>query len=739
MIKSYFFTLLLIGSCWQMTFSQTNYVSYFGSAGKERFNDVVQLSDGSILVAGSVTSLAFISDTVPKRVLSLPTATPLLSTATSNIACVFRFSADYATLQSVYYLPAGTAKDVLKIKTTNRAGERTGDIFISGTREVTDFNNDGYYIAKLDGNFVNTIPTGLTWVYNLYCKPRQASGYQGESQFKTLQPWDVGGDGKVICGAGSEYDYNWAEIRRLNTNGQPEVVQNWFAHWNNASTEWDGTPASTYPNAATTPLSYSGIVLKAGRRGSMRSPTQAQYDALLPDGNGSNARKGTYPDDYYFSGPCALASTGACAGNGGYTGYRTTDKPTQRLGDIVIDRRTGDFYYGYSTQTTLPNGLPDYEPVVVAMTANGSLKWWNRLYRENTNNSTPDQYVDRLAIDYANDQLVVAARCHGNNVVNYWAGDSIAANASASGFQNRFTGTNGNIHLSWLGKMTLTSGTMRHATYVGEFVEGSNNIGAALTNLNMDAWPNPNAGWPNLNTTYINALQVSATGLVNIIGTGRRTMTTRNAYQKMPNPTSADKGSWNQFVRVYAADLSRPLYSSLLTGAWDITTGAGGDNTELKGIFKINEGVLIAGFHKVDTNNVAIGVPIPQTNALRPAPQSEDGIRGRFVADSIRTVERVVFTDVAEVSRELAIALQVYPNPTSEILHIGYANAIGMTAPMTLTVVNPLGQTMQTSVWSQGASTQSIVISTLPNGVYYLQLKNANGQLLALGRVLVAR
>jgi hypothetical protein len=54
-----------------------------------------------------------------------------------------------------------------------------------------------------------------------------------------------------------------------------------------------------------------------------------------------------------------------------------------------------------------------------------------------------------------NNKLVVGARAHGNNTENLWEGNTVAANPNAKGFQNQFTGTNGNIHESWLGKLRL--------------------------------------------------------------------------------------------------------------------------------------------------------------------------------------------------------------------------------------------------------------------------------------------
>ena len=319
-----------------------NLVTYAGGSGKERFNAVVQLSNGTVLVAGGAEDLNWIPSGVPKTPLSIGT---INSTATGKIGFVMQLSSDLSKILQIVYFPQGSVRDILKIRTTNMNGQATGDVFISGNRDVTDYNVDGYFVAKLNNNFVKGTPTGTTWTYDVVCKPRQAGGYTGESQYKTLQPWDVGSDGKVIYGAGSEYDFSWAEIRRLSVLGKPEVVENWTAHWSTA-TEWDGTPAASYTDKVANPLNYSAIILKAGRKGSLRSWTQPMYDQLMNDGNGNSTRKGAMPDDYYFSGPAPF--TGAAAGSGGYTGYKTSDKPTARLGEIVIDRRTNHFYFGYS-------------------------------------------------------------------------------------------------------------------------------------------------------------------------------------------------------------------------------------------------------------------------------------------------------------------------------------------------------------------------------------------------------
>ncbi|MCG6118832.1 MAG: hypothetical protein MEQ07_11685 [Aquimonas sp.] len=589
-----FLTALLCALALSSSVAAQTRVFYAGDAGSERFHDVHRLSDGSVLVAGQASSLNWIPPSVPRTTLA---ATGIVSSSPGNIGFVMRVSADLGTVLQVAAFPAGSVRSVQRIRSTEVPGQPTGAIYISGTR---DGSSPGYFIARLNNNWIDGAPTAMSWVHN-------ANSGAG-SAYQTLQPWDVGSDGEVVFGRGREYAPDWAVMERLGADGVRKTVEHWRAHWfdNPAQAgdqEWSGTPASSYSGAF--PLLYSGLVLKAQRRGSLRSTTLADYNLLQQDGNGNGGRKGRYPDDYYFSGPCGLAPGDACPGGPGYTGYRI-GQPTQRLGGVVIDRRSNHLYFGYSTQTVLPSGLPDFEPAVVAMRADGSLLWWNRLYRETTSNSTPDQYVDAIEIDYARSELVVLARAHGNNVENLWRGNAIAARPGASGFQNQFTGTNGNIHISWLGKFALEVNELRAATYVGEFVEGSTNYGALFTDPLLAGWPNPNAGWPNLNTTRnCSDLEIAADGSVGIICQGRRSITTSNAFQQMPPPVGAGAaltGTWNYFVRVYTPDLSSLRYSSLLTGAWDTANGQGGDNVTLHGLAFSPGGILVAGTHNACTS-----------------------------------------------------------------------------------------------------------------------------------------
>ncbi len=581
-----------------------NIVTYAGNEGADRFTSVIGLSDGSFLLGGSAANLDWVPASATRQELS---AAGINSAAAGKVAFLLHVGPDLQTIRRVVSFPAGTVRDVRRIRTTTLPGQPTGDIYISGSRDVTDPQQDGYYIAKLSGKFIDEAPIAIAWTYDVSAKPRKAGGFTGESAYETIQPWDVAADGSVVYGLGSDYDYDWAAIQKLGPDGKPAAVEHWPAHWG-ASGEFRGS-ASQYPGGAP---EYSAVVMKAGRAGSLRSTTAADYSLVHDDGNGQT-KQGKYPDDYYFSGPCEPAP-GPCASGPGYTGYKTSDKPTQRVGGIVINRQTGDIYFGYSTQSVLPDGNPDFEPAVVAMSADGTLQWWSRLYHETKDNSTPDQYVDHLAIDYKNGSVVVLARAHGNNVQNLWSGDKVAANPGAVSFHNGFTGTSGNIHISWLGKLGLGDGKLAASSWVAEYVDDMKGTGAAYDDPNVDGWPSHNAGWADLNTTRVQSLEVDGEGRVYLTGIGRRTITTKTAHQKM---LKKDEGSstWNAFVRVFTPGLDTLVYSSLIVGTWNPADGNGGGNTVLEGILPLDKGVIVVGRHDADAmTGQSLGNAIPTVN-----------------------------------------------------------------------------------------------------------------------------
>jgi hypothetical protein len=711
-----FLFLTIFSGAKSLLFSQNNIVTYAGNAGKETFYDVTALSDGTFLVGGSASNLDWVPANVPKTLLTSANISNAQGTGLTGF--IMQLSPDLQQILRVLHFPPNVVENVRFFRLTNLLGQSTGDIFFSCDTKDTRANGGGYAICKLNNNFVNGVPTALTWVYNVWA----------EGVVKENHPWDVGNDGKVIFLTGQTHANDWAQAARLNTLGQREIVPNWRTHWiaNNGG-EFKGLSTSY---SGSVPLEYSGIVFKRSGRCDLRSWTMADYTFTQQDENGGT-KVGKWPLDAFYNGPCDPAAPTAVSP--GYTGYSMA---SQVYGPsvVTIDRKNNDFYIGMNVKSTLPDGLPDFEPSVFAMDKDGSLKWWTRLYHEiqpdgDTVNSTPDQYIDALAIDYKNNQLVINARAHGNNVENFWEGNTIAANPNASGFQNQFTGSSGNIHLSWLGKFDLLDGKLRHSTYVGEYAEGATGLGTPHPDPNMDGWPNPNAGWPTLNTTRLgrNALDVAADGSVVVLGVGRRTMTTKNAYQKMIKPGTAGKSAWNSFVRAYPTDLSAPLYSSLVVGVWDTLTEMGGGNTMLFGAVKVQDGIIAVGKTQADANNVASGNALPVINVPtwgNAVPQGESAILVYYKATNLENTADNPMVGVSQVvcKPNIYLPIKIVPNPNNGNFRLS-------SLPeniLKVELLNLNGQLLKT--WNHVNASTNFTTSGLVSGVYLLRMTDEWGR-----------
>lgn len=645
--------------------AQQNIVTYVGNSGRETLYDVTELSNGTFLVCGYTESLTWINASVPVTQLTYTGSIPN-ALGSDRYGFIMQLSTNMQQILQVVHFPKGVVEDIRFIKTNARPYTTTGDLFISCNTSDNDANNGGYILAKLNNNFVNGIPNSLSWFMPVWAK----------SYAKTYHPWDVTSKGEVYYVSGEAHGYDWSALYCLNAQGKRKIVQNWRTHWLKNGTEWNGTPASSNPFNTLDSVNYSGIALKLAGRCELRSWTTSDFNLVSNDGNGGT-KKGKWPADFLFNSPCDPQNP--TANSPGYNGYSPEACcPVWGASSIAVDRRTNTLYVGMNFKSYYnPASSPDFEPAVISFDSLGTLRWWSRLYHEitpqgDTVGSIPDQYVDALAIDYTNDRIIVAARAHGNNTENLWEGSTIALNPNAQGFQNQFTGTNGNIHESWLGALNLNDGSITASTFVAELAEATGGLGTTHADPNLDGWPDPNTGWPDVNTTYIgkNNIKVSSNGDVCILGVGRRTITTKNAYQKMVKPTWGGKSSWNSFVRVYDKNLRYPKYSSLVVGQWDTLTQAGGDNTELFGIFKTSKGVIAVGRQKADANNAPIGNMLPVVNVPswgNATPNGESGIFVYYVSDSLNNSNDQSLS-INEATN--AIPLEIYPNPVNHTLYI---------------------------------------------------------------------
>ena len=692
-------------------YAQQNIVTYAGNSGKETFYDVMQLSDGSVLVTGYCENLDWINANV--AISELSGASGIHNgLGTNRFPFIIRFSGDLQTMLQVVLLPQGAAEDIRFIKSTNIPGQATGDLFISGNTSDTYNNDGGYFLARLDHNFVNGIPQSLVWVRNVWA----------ESGPRDYHPWDVTANGEVYYISGQNHGYDWSAMYKLDPNGDRMIVNHWRTHWFSEGGEWHNSPASDYIGINT--IAYSGIVFKTWGRCELRSWTDEDYNLIQGDGNGGT-KMGKWPLDVMFSGPCDPENP--TTEGPGYTGY-SQESCCPVLGGtcVVVDRRNNYLYIGMNMKTY---GIsPDFEPAVIAMTDSGEMIWWSRLYHETTPGgeltiSVPDQYVDALAIDYSlppsQGTIVVGARAHGNNTENLWEGNSVFGNPNAYGFQNQFTGTNGDIHESWIGRLKLNSGEFTGSTFVAELTNNTTNLGTPHADPNLDNWPDPNTGWPDVNTTRLakNAIEITADGSVCIAAVGRRTITTANAYQKMVKPENGGNSCWNSFIRIYKNDLTLPLYSSLVVGEWDTLTQVGGDNTELFGLCKTQYGIIGVGRQKSDELNTAMGYDLPVIN-IPPwgsaTPSNESAILVYYVADNI---ENANDSPSGISSLQTNSQLKIYPNPADNLLSIQY-RLIDMDTP--LVILDATGREVERIKPMSSSGSMKIDVSHFPAGVYTL-------------------
>ncbi len=595
-------------------------VTYIGGPRAQRFTDVMRLSDGTFLIAGSAQSLDWVPANAPRVQLD---TTAIHSRTADRTAFLLHISGDLQSVLRVVSLPAGVVRDIRMIKSTNEPGQPTGALYIAGPRDNGDLNKDGgvtgYFIARLNGNFVNQPPTALEWVHNVAA----IDLYREEPR------WDVASDGKVYFVAGEPFGKQWGAVYRLTAQGQLDIVNDWRFHLTKKGA-WHGSPASQRDD-----VKYSGLSLSLERRGSLRSWTQDDYVARLPDGNGGT-KQGRWPLDAFYAGPFNVEEPGESQHGPGYTGYSMGPAKSLCVNSIAVDRRTGDVFLAMGIQTRLPNEKLDTEPAVVAMTSTGKLKWWSRLYTEQADNSPPQQSATSLAIDYSDSAgqgvLVVAASVYGNAPYNLWRGDEVKhPDNPGRSFQPRFDGALDSATIAWLGRLSLADGTLLHATYVGEYAEGMaiRDDAQRYTEAKYDGWLNHDLGMADLATTRLGAnIRIDGEGRIYVIGYGRRVLTTANAYQKMLKPEQG-LSTWAQFVRVYNADLTGIEYCSLLTGQWDKKTGSGGDNTHLLGLWPVQGGVMIAGLQEVDDQGILKGQPLPTQNVPawgRDKPAGEEAI-----------------------------------------------------------------------------------------------------------------
>ncbi len=179
-------------------------------------------------------------------------------------------------------------------------------------------------------------------------------------------------------------------------------------------------------------------------------------------------------------------------------------------------------------------GNPDFDPFLMRFTPEGKLLWTNCFLDGLL--SEPDQKTQALAVDPSNGDILVAYWQHGNNRQTLLL--------DPNGWLNKFTGTNGNIKITWIGRVDATTGILKNSTYFYAQMPDSKN-----------------PRWPDLNSVGVNAMQVADNGRVYTAGATTISMpTTTNAFLPYVN----EYGGHPMFA-VLRPDLSAPHYSTYLS------------------------------------------------------------------------------------------------------------------------------------------------------------------------------
>ena len=593
--------LALSGLCWGCAAAFAgDTVFYAGGDGNQRFHGVHELSDGTVLVSGRADTMAWLPSGAPVTEIA---ADGIDSTAPGQYGFLLHLAADLAEVLHAVHFPQGTVEDINHIRTTEVPGGPTGDLYISGLR--AGGTTQGYFVARLDNNFVDGVPSALVWAFNV----------EALRQYRSIQPWDVRGDGKVVAASGDNNRWDPAFLLMLGAdNGQPVVVEGWRRHFRTSGGFWEGGPASTYPDHDTDPLTHSVLMLNANSHGGLRSRTQEDFDAIEFDGH-DGVRMGRHPDDLYMAGPNTNSGRG-------YTGYRMTSS-SYGPGQIAVDRRTNHLYFGGNVQTNHAGNFPDFELHAAALDEAGQMKWWSRLYTSMrpgdgisrttnaaaswspSNSGLGNPHVRALAIDPA-DSSVVYAGTYGGIYKSTDGGDSwTAANAgldadwvldiqiAATDTSVVYAATNKGVYLS-----TDAGTTWEHAhngisyAYVNTLAvhpadadvvyAGTAGHGVFKTTDGGAAWTAANTGltgdddnlW--VNAVVLDPVDPDTVYLGSAGGNGVSRSTDGGATWAAANTNLTSDGRYVFTLAVHRADAETPatLYLGCIQGVYRSTDGA---------------------------------------------------------------------------------------------------------------------------------------------------------------------
>lgn len=585
-----------------------------------RINALHRMSDGSILGAGWSRDLDWIPSGVKTVELS---ATGIDSRDTSGRGVLVRWSEGLDSILWVAAFPAGTTGPLRRIRSSEKPGDPTGLLLVSGDRTVRDPRRDGYFIARIQGHLARSEMPSVVWTFDAICPPRRAGGYRGTSQYKTVQAWDVANDGWVLLARGSEADVDSAEVVRLNIAGKLDLFEQLRSHITAKGRVWNGIPSEFDSRTdLDDTLRYSRLFLKStsyqGPRSSLRVLVSggaqvvldSNFSAVWTTDSAGGLRRGQNPLDILFPGPCReyyhdpgwlFPDSVVCPAGRGWSGLSASSRATARIGGLVVDRRTDRWALGVTWNALSSDGSLLDIPVVSVYQSDGVLLWWSRLRSDADRDTVPNQVLASLAeiqslsvgqTEHTTGQtLVVQARARDDKA--FWSPEEGRLGA---GWRRNLAGMSGyGGESSWLGKLTFVNGGFLAATW--QAAADSSSGGLPLADAIFQGWPTPGSAGEILSNTSCQArITTDESGMVRTVCRGSRPMATKGAFLSPPPPGAAGAIDWN-VLTVWNSGLSQPSWASAFDGGR--VAGDAGIGVEIDDHAPSSEGNIVVVGHVV--------------------------------------------------------------------------------------------------------------------------------------------
>lgn len=194
--------------------------------------------------------------------------------------------------------------------------------------------------------------------------------------------------------------------------------------------------------------------------------------------------------------------------------------------------KQGNIILGGTVPHHMP--LPGFDPFVALYSPQGEMLWGNILLDGFL--SEPDQKCQGIAIDPSNGDILISYRQHGNNIHSMIN--------DPNGIFPRWTGSQGNIMITWLGRIDAVSGELKNSTYMYSRMPATYQ-----------------SGWPDLSNYFMHGgISVDQQGYVYVGGMARNVSpTTRNAY--LPQ---SEANTFLPVIHVLTPDLSAMSYGTYL-------------------------------------------------------------------------------------------------------------------------------------------------------------------------------